>query len=140
MCVYLSARAWLVSDTCSCVLAVSMCGTHGQSAQTHHIWQFVILAAICPDECLQLFASSSALIPNHYVYNSRSCLSSFSILVHSGDADAEVKRLMAESANLNSAQQEAEAHLSQSKQTIQELQAALKAAQVTGHVCWQRAT
>ena len=44
---------------------------------------------------------------------------------------------MGESADLNSAQQEAEAHLSQSKQTIQELQAALKAAQVTGLVCWQ---
>ena len=55
--------------------------------------------------------------------------------MHLGDADAEVKRLMGESADLNSAQQEAEAHLSQSKQTIQELQAALKAAQVTGHVC-----
>ena len=37
---------------------------------------------------------------------------------------------MGESAELNSAQQEAEAHLDQSKQTIHELQAALKNAQV----------
>lgn len=48
----------------------------------------------------------------------------------SGDADAEVKRLMGESAELNSAQQEAAAQLGQSKQIIQELQAALKSAQV----------
>ncbi|KAL3163383.1 hypothetical protein ABBQ32_009768 [Trebouxia sp. C0010 RCD-2024] len=46
-----------------------------------------------------------------------------------GDADAEVKRLMGESAELNSAQQEAAAQLGQSKQIIQELQAALKSAQ-----------
>ena len=39
---------------------------------------------------------------------------------------------MGESAELNSAQQEAEAHLDQSKQTIHELQAALKNAQVGG--------
>ena len=48
----------------------------------------------------------------------------------SGDADAEVKRLLGESAELNSAQQEAEAQLGQSRQIIQELQAALKSAQV----------
>ena len=58
-------------------------------------------------------------------------------LVHAGDADAEVKRLMGESAELNSAQQEAEAHLSQSKHTIQELQSALQAAQVRPHACLQ---
>ena len=45
---------------------------------------------------------------------------------------------MGESADLNSAQQEAEAHLSQSKETIQELQSALKAAQVMPHVCPRR--
>lgn len=55
--------------------------------------------------------------------------------MHSGDADAEVRRLMSESAELNSAQQEAEAHLKQSRQTIQELQAALKTAQVTSLAC-----
>ena len=57
--------------------------------------------------------------------------------VQSGDADAEVKRLMGESAELNSAQQEAEAHLRQSKHTIQELQSALQAAQVMGHAYLQ---
>ena len=56
--------------------------------------------------------------------------------MHSGDADAEVKRLMGESAELNSAQQEAEAHLKQSQQTIQELQAALKSAQVCLLLCF----
>ena len=47
-----------------------------------------------------------------------------------GDADAEVKRLMTESVVLSSAQQETEAHLQQSQQTINELQAALRTAQV----------
>ena len=47
-----------------------------------------------------------------------------------GDADAEVKKLLGESAQLTSSQQEAEAELLQSQQTIQELQAALKNAQV----------
>ncbi|DBA94998.1 TPA: hypothetical protein ACH3X1_002520 [Trebouxia sp. C0004] len=46
-----------------------------------------------------------------------------------GDADAEVKKLMGESAQLSSCQQEAEAHLQQSKAAIQELQAALRNAQ-----------
>ena len=55
--------------------------------------------------------------------------------MRSGDADAEVKKLMSESAGLNSAQQEAEAHLKKSKQTIQELQSALQAAQVRTLVC-----
>ena len=58
--------------------------------------------------------------------------------MHSGDADAEVKRLMSESAELNSAQHEAEAHLKKSKQTIQELQSALQAAQVLTLLCLQR--
>lgn len=57
-------------------------------------------------------------------------LGQINVCVGPGDADAEVRRLMTESAELNSAQQEAEAHLKQSRQTIQELQAALKTAQV----------
>ena len=48
-----------------------------------------------------------------------------------GDADAEVKRLMTESAELTSAQKEAEVHLQQSQQTIDDLQAVLRTAQVT---------
>ncbi|KAL0026946.1 hypothetical protein WJX79_001960 [Trebouxia sp. C0005] len=46
-----------------------------------------------------------------------------------GDADAEVKKLMGETAQLSSSQQEAEAHLQHSKEAIQELKAALKNAQ-----------
>ena len=51
-------------------------------------------------------------------------------LVQSGDADAEVKKLMGESAQLSSSRQEAEAHLQHSKEAIQQLHAALKNAQV----------
>ncbi len=52
------------------------------------------------------------------------------MLGSTGDADAEVKKLMGESAQLSSSQQEAEAHLQHSKEAIQELQAALRNAQV----------
>lgn len=64
-------------------------------------------------------------------------LSDWMQIALSGDADAEVKRLMGESAELTSAQQEAEAQLGQSKQIIQELQAALKSAQVLLHTLLQ---
>lgn len=46
-----------------------------------------------------------------------------------GDADAEVKKLMGESAQLSCSQQEAEADLQHSKEAIQQLHAALKNAQ-----------
>ena len=51
-----------------------------------------------------------------------------------GDADAEVKRLMTESAEMTSAQKEAEAHLQQSQRTIDDLQAVLRTAQVTSNL------
>ena len=81
-----------------------------------------VTTRICSKPCLH-FIYNYALICN-------CCGIQQHLLSSTGDADAEVKKLMGESAQLSSSQQEAEAHLQHSKEAIQELQAALRNAQV----------
>jgi len=89
------------------------------------LWNTIMpsgLTRICSKPCLH-FIYNYALICN-------CCGIQQHLLSSTGDADAEVKKLMGESAQLSSSQQEAEAHLQHSKEAIQELQAALRNAQV----------